>query len=96
MKHSGSMLVRAVVIAAGLLAAPSALAQDYAPPRTPDGKKAVVKKPKDQAQALPRMDGGNPDGAPCRKYAKGACAGPCRFSHEAEPEASPGDEEGSD
>ena len=38
MKHSGSMLVRAVVIAAGLLAAPAALAQAYAPPRTPDGK----------------------------------------------------------
>jgi hypothetical protein len=81
--------------AAAALAADAAAAGG-AKPRTPDGKKAVVKKPKDQAQALPRMDGGNPDGAPCRKYAKGTCAGPCRFSHEAEPEASPGDEEGSD
>ena len=67
-----------------------AVAAGGAKPRTPDGKKPLAKKPQSE---LARKEGGNPDGPPCRKFAKGACVGPCRFSHDAAPEASPGGDE---
>lgn len=46
--------------------AADAAAAGGAKPRTPDGKKPMVKKPKAQASELVRMDGGNPAGPPCR------------------------------
>lgn len=78
--------------AAKAAAALEAAAAGGAKPRAPGGKESVNKKPDDKAQGLPRLDGGNPDGAPCRKFAKGICAGPCRFSHEAELDAEGGGE----
>ena len=67
-----------------------AAAAGGAKPRTPDGKKPQAKKPQTE---LARKEGGNPDGPPCRKFAKGACVGPCRFSHEAAPDASVDEDE---
>ena len=67
-----------------------AAAAGGAKPRTPDGKKPQAKKPQSE---LARKEGGNPDGPPCRKFAKGACVGPCRFSHEAAPDASVDEDE---
>jgi hypothetical protein len=63
----------------------------------------VVKKPKAEGKKkkgdlLERMEGGNPDGPPCRNFANGTCNGKCRFSHEEKPSdvGEDGDDEGGD
>jgi hypothetical protein len=50
----------------------------------------IVKKPKAEVKKkkgdlLERMEGGNPDGPPCRNFANGTCNGKCRYSHEEKP-----------